>query len=112
MESTTSQSQSTTLLEWEEAVDEMAQVHPALEWQVIHQWQVSRTGSVRVDGDDVENIQQDWSYIRVMETLWGKRTWKTFMKAWEEVSVQSLEEKMSAAQTDEDEASLSDERLL
>ena len=37
-----------------------------------------------------------------MEMLQGKRTWEMFVEAWEGMSVQSLEERMSATQGDEE----------
>ena len=51
--------QPATLLEWEGATDGMAQDHPVVEWQVVYRQQVSKLGSVRIEGDNVEDVQWD-----------------------------------------------------
>ena len=48
--------QPATLLEWEGATDGMAQDHPVEEQQVIHRQQVSKLGSVRMEGNNMEDI--------------------------------------------------------
>ena len=47
------------MLEWEGATDGMAQDHPVVEWQVVYRQQVSKLGSVRIEGDNVEDVQWD-----------------------------------------------------
>ena len=59
-------------------------------------------GSVRMEGNNIEDIQQDWNNIGTIETPQGKRTWEMFVKAQERMSVQSLEERIKATQVDKE----------
>ena len=98
----TSWNQPGTLPEWEEETDKTAQDHPIEEQQVIYRQQVSKLGSVRMEGNNIEDIQQDWNNIDTIETPQGKRTWEMFVEAQERMSVQSLEERIKATQVDKE----------
>ena len=52
----TSWNQPGTLPEWEEGTDKTAQDHPIEEQQVIYRQQVSKLGSVRMEGNNMEDI--------------------------------------------------------